>query len=65
MKNQKSTKVELLLSVLSDHDWHWAEELATKVSWRFGATIKEARDKAYPIETQRVGLQHRYRLVQS
>lgn len=63
MRTLKQTKLDLLLEVLSDQDWHWNEELATEVSWRFGATIKEARDKGYLIETERIGLQHRYRLL--
>jgi hypothetical protein len=62
MKNLKKTKVDLLLEVLADGGWHWNNELAAKVSWRFGATIKEARDKGYLIETDPVGKQYRYRL---
>ncbi|MEX0269377.1 hypothetical protein AB3R30_09545 [Leptolyngbyaceae cyanobacterium UHCC 1019] len=65
MRTLKQTKLDLLLDVLSDHDWHWGEELATKVGWRFGATIKEARDKGYLIKTERDGLQHRYRLLKA
>jgi hypothetical protein len=64
MQQSKVTKVALLVEVLRDGEWHWADELAEKVGWRFGATIKEARDKSYVIETNRVGLKHRYRLVQ-
>jgi hypothetical protein len=58
-------KLELLLEVLADYEWHWGEELAVTVSWRFGATIKEARNKGYEIETERVGIQSRYRLLRS
>jgi len=58
----KKTKLELLLEVLSDGEWRWGNELDVKVGWRFGATIKEARYKGYPIETNRVGSQCRYRL---
>lgn len=47
MRTLKQTRLTLLLDVLSDHDWHWSEELAVKVGWRFGATIKEARYKGY------------------
>ncbi|WP_068819070.1 hypothetical protein [Phormidesmis priestleyi] len=61
----KKTKLDFLSDVLSDYNWHWNEELAIKVGWRFGATIKEARDKGYLIETNRVGLQHRYRLFKA
>lgn len=63
MRNLKKTKVDLLLEVLSDGEWHWAEELAVKVSHRFGATIKTVRDKSYVIETNRVGLRNRYQLL--
>lgn len=65
MKPFKKTKLELLLAALADLDWHWGEDLATKVGWRFGATIKEARYKSYSIETKRMGVQSRYRLVRS
>jgi hypothetical protein len=65
MQETKVTKVILLMDVLKDGEWHWADELAARVGWRFGATIKEARDKSYLIETNRVGLKHRYRLVRS
>jgi hypothetical protein len=63
MQQSKVTKVDLLMDVLNDGEWHWADELATKVGWRFGATIKEARNKSYTIETNRIGLNHRYRLM--
>jgi hypothetical protein len=63
MKSLKTTKLDLLLEVLSDGEWHWGDELAVKVGWRFGATIKEARDRSYQIKTDRVGLQHRYCLL--
>lgn len=62
MSTKKKTKVELLLDLLSDHDWHWNDELAEKVSWRFGATIKEARDQGHSIDTDRDGRKWRYRL---
>ncbi|MBF2050597.1 MAG: hypothetical protein IGS54_25085 [Elainella sp. C42_A2020_010] len=63
MRSLKKTKVDLLLEVLADGDWHWGDELAKKVGWRFGATIKQARDKRYSIETERDGMKHRYRLL--
>ncbi len=64
MSNNKTNLVRLI-NLLGDHDWHWAEELAAQVCWRFGATIYEARHKGYVIETDPVGKKHRYRLVQS
>ncbi len=62
MRKPKETKVDLLLKVLSDGEWHWGDELAEKVGWRFGDPVDKARDKGYPIKTDRVGLKHRYRL---
>lgn len=62
MHKLKKTKVDLLLEVLSDGEWHWGDELAEKVGWRFGDAVDKARDKGYPIITARVGLKHRYRL---
>ncbi len=62
---QTLKKLDLLLAVLSDYDWHWNEELAAQVGWRFGATIKEARYKGYEIKTDRIGLQCRYRLIKA
>ncbi|NET32735.1 MAG: hypothetical protein F6K19_12085 [Cyanothece sp. SIO1E1] len=57
------TKLDLLLQVLDDGKWHSSEELASKVSWRFGATIHEARHKGHPIEKRKVCHNHyEYRL---
>lgn len=65
MKTKKTTKIDLLIAVLSDHQWHWGNELAVEVSWRFGATIKDARNRGYQIETEQVGPKWRYRLPKS
>ena len=65
MRHKKTTKVDLLLEVLSDGEWHWGEELAVKVGWRFGQPVKTARANGYPIESERVGLPWRYRLLQN
>ena len=59
MKHKK-TKLELLLEALSDGNWHWSDELVIKVGHRFGATIKDARDKGYPIQSKRDGIPWRY-----
>jgi biotin operon repressor len=61
---RKKTKLELLIEALSDGNWHWGDELAIKVSHRFGATIKDARGKGYRLQTDRVGLRHRYRIME-
>ena len=63
MYTKKRTKVEILLDLLSDYEWHWSDELASKVGWRFGATIKEARYRQYPIETKKDGASWKYRLL--
>ncbi|WP_448597121.1 hypothetical protein [Thermoleptolyngbya sp.] len=55
-------KLQLLLEILSDHQWHWGEELAAKVGWRFGAVIKEARCRNFQIETRNEGRKWCYRL---
>jgi hypothetical protein len=55
--------LQKLLAVLSDEQWHSSDELALKVSFRFGHTIFEARKKGYPVETRRVAHnQFEYRL---
>ncbi len=65
MSALKKTKLDLLLDVLLDGEWHWGDDLAIEVGHRFGATIKDARSKGYPVETDRVGLKHRYRMRKS
>ncbi|MBN4002815.1 hypothetical protein [Nostoc sp. LPT] len=63
MRNLKRTKVDLLLEVLSDGEWHWGDELAVKVGWRFGDPVDKARERGYPIIRERLGLKHRYRML--
>ena len=41
------------------------DELATKVGWRFGATIKEARYQGHTIETDNEGKKWKYRLLKA
>lgn len=65
MYTKKKTKVDLLLDILSDHQWHWGTELATKVGWRFGATIKEARYQGHLIKTDNEGKEWKYRLLKA
>lgn len=62
MNNTKKTKVELLLETLSDGEWHWNEELAIKVGWRFNDPVHKARKQGHPIERDQDGTRHRYRL---
>ncbi len=63
MRNLKRTKVDLLLEVLSDGEWHWGDELAVKVGWRFGDPVDKARERGYPIIRERLRLKHRYRML--
>ncbi len=60
----KETNLQKLLEVLKDGEWHSNDELAFKVSWRFGDTIHKARKKGYPIKTEKVAHnQYKYRLL--
>ncbi|WP_445637854.1 Transposase [Nostoc sp. DSM 114161] len=60
----KLTNLERLISVLKDGKWHSSDELATKVSWRFGHTVFEARKKGYFIDKRKVAHnQYEYRLL--
>ncbi len=45
---------ERLITILKDGQWHSSEELAAKVSWRFGHTVFEARKKGFSIEKRKV-----------
>ena len=59
----KKTNLQRLIDLLKDKLWHPAEELAQEVSWRFGATVHEARKKGYRIEKRRIAHnQYEYRL---
>lgn len=46
----KVTQLKELTSLLSDGQWHSSQELAEKVSWRFGAVIHAARKQGYQVE---------------
>jgi biotin operon repressor len=48
------TNLERLIAILKDGKWHSSDELANKVSWRFGHTVFEARKKGYSIEKRKV-----------
>jgi hypothetical protein len=50
----KLTNLERLIAILKDGKWHSSDELANKVSWRFGHTVFEARKKGYSIEKRKV-----------
>ncbi|BAY41307.1 hypothetical protein NIES2111_57030 (plasmid) [Nostoc sp. NIES-2111] len=60
----KSTNLEKLLAILKDGKWHSSDELAAKVSFRFGHTVFEAREKGYVVEKRQVAYnQFEYRLL--
>ncbi|MBE9164848.1 MULTISPECIES: hypothetical protein [Microcoleaceae] len=62
----KLTNLDRLIGVLKDGKWHSGDELATKVSWRFGHTVHEARKKGYSIEKLKVAHnQFEYRMLQA
>lgn len=52
--NRKPTNLQKLLRVLKDKKWHSSDELASEVSWRFGHTVFEARQKGYFIEKRMI-----------
>lgn len=60
----KLTNLNRLIATLKDGKWHSSDELAAKVSFRFGHTVFEARKKGYFIEKRQVGYnQFEYRLL--
>ena len=54
MPKTKVTLVDKLLSILSDNQWHTAQELTFMVSHRFGDTIHKARKIGYDIEVKAI-----------
>ncbi|MCT7983626.1 hypothetical protein NG796_09980 [Laspinema sp. A4] len=63
MTEQKVTKIDLLLALMSDGEWHYPSDLLT-VSHRFGDTMHRAKEKGYLIEIERIkGNLCRYRLI--
>lgn len=63
MTEPKVTKIDLLLDLMSDGEWHYPNDLVT-VSHRFGDTMHRAKEKGYLIQTERIkGNSCRYRLI--
>jgi uncharacterized protein len=56
-------KQEKLLELLSDRQWHSGEEIATKVGFRFAATLHQIRKQGYSIETREANNQFEYRVL--
>lgn len=62
----KKTNLERLISVLRDGQWHPGDELANKVSYRFGHTVYEARKKGYDIQIRKISqYRHEYKWLHS
>ncbi|BAU12842.1 hypothetical protein LEP3755_33740 [Leptolyngbya sp. NIES-3755] len=57
------TKIELLLDTLADGKWHSSQELSEQIGWRFGNLLYQAKQQGYSIQTERDGLQYRYRRI--
>ncbi|MBD1856178.1 MULTISPECIES: type VII toxin-antitoxin system MntA family adenylyltransferase antitoxin [Leptolyngbya] len=57
------TKIDLLLDTLADGDWHSSHELSERIGWRFGSLLHEVRKQGHSIQTERIGLQYRYRRI--
>ena len=59
------TKMDLLLSLLSDGQWHPTDQLIEEVGHRFSATIHLARQAGHRIERRRDGFDNEWRLTVS
>jgi biotin operon repressor len=52
---REPSNLQRLITLLRDRQWHSGDELANKVSWRFGHTVFEARQKGYVVEKRKIG----------
>jgi biotin operon repressor len=60
----KTNLADQMLHLMSDGEWHSAEELVEKVSHRFSATMHTLRKKGYEFQKRPFqGRQYEYRLV--
>jgi hypothetical protein len=57
------TKLDLLVSVMGDGEWHSTEELVSRVGHRFSATKHVAQKQGYQFDTRRLGMRFEYRMV--
>lgn len=57
------TKMDLLLSLLSDGQWHSTDQLIEEVGHRFSATVHLARQAGHKIERRRDGFDNEWRLL--
>ncbi|MGI0494991.1 hypothetical protein ACN4EG_24665 [Alkalinema pantanalense CENA528] len=59
------TKLDLLVTVMQDGEWHSTEDLVQRVGHRFSATKHVAEKQGYQFEKRRQGNQFEYRMVSS
>jgi hypothetical protein len=57
------TKLDLLVTVMQDGQWHSTEELVQQVGHRFSATKHVAEKQGYRFERRREGQRFEYRLA--
>ena len=51
---KKLTKEDRVLLIISDGEWHMGNELAEKVSWRFGGYLFTLKEKGVSWEKEKV-----------
>lgn len=59
------TKLDLLVTVMQDGEWHSTDELVQRVGHRFSATKHVAEKQGYLFEKRRQGNRFEYRMVSS
>ena len=57
------TKLDRLVSVMEDGQWHSTEELVDRVGHRFSATKYTAQKQGYQFDRRREGVRFEYRMV--
>jgi hypothetical protein len=57
------TKLELLVTLMSDGGWYSTDDLVSKVGHRFSATKFVAQKQGYRFDRRRNGQNFEYRLV--
>jgi hypothetical protein len=57
------TKLELLVSLMSDGGWHSTDDLVCRVGHRFSATKYVAEKQGYQFDRRRNGQSFEYRLL--
>jgi hypothetical protein len=57
------TKLELLVSLMSDGGWHSTDDLVYRVGHRFSATKYVAEKQGYQFDRRRNGQNFEYRML--